>query len=806
MLSFNTASAMITIIAEKPSVAMEIARIVGANRREDGFMSGNGYAVTWALGHLVEIYSEAGEDWKTPLPVIPESFSLRVCQKKDADGKMKTDSACAKQLKVIKTLFAQSDYIVNAGDAGREGELIQRYIYRYVGATAPVKRLWISSLTDEAIREGLGNLRPSAEYDNLYNAGRERNEADWLVGINGTRAMTTSSGGTRVLSIGRVQTPTLALICKRFIENRDFIPVPFWTLRAECRLGNDDFIARSDKRYETRDSAFSALVGVQDGGRLVVDSVQRKQVNSQPPLLYDLTALQREANKRYSMSAQQTLSAAQHLYDSKLITYPRTGSRYITEDVFKTLPDLVKTLAVNDPSLPTFELIDAFLNRRCVNDAKVTDHHALLPTGNKPEDLGVDARRIYGLIVTRLLESLSPVCEKVSTTVHLSSCGVGFTVKGVVIVNPGWTAIRGEKEEQKDEDGDDLNQPLPSFREGDICQIRDSDMVEGKTKPKPLYTEDTLLDAMEHAGREIEDDDLKDAIKECGLGTPATRASEIETILRRGYVVRNGRNIVPTPVGLALYDIIKDMSIGNAELTAKWEYELARIAQGESDSGVFREGIREYTQTIVSEIMENENIGSSFADIQKIPDARCPLCGKAILLTSRVARCTDDKCGWLIWRTMCGHYLTDFEMKQLVTEGKTGELYDLKSKAGKRFSACVVLNEEHKQVLEFVNHDLDIHGNALPCPRCGQAVHLGAKAAFCTDKQCGWVLWRSRAGKNLSDAILHSLILNKTSGVINGFMSKEGKLFSASLVMDDQGEVQFKFSNSGHRSLKKSRR
>lgn len=795
---------MITIIAEKPSVAMEIARIVGANRREDGYMSGNGYAVTWALGHLVEIYCKDGEDWKAPLPLLPDSFSLRPCTRKSRDGANVAEPAYLKQLSVIKSLVDQSECIINAGDAGREGELIQRYIYRYVGGNAPVKRLWISSLTDEAIREGMQNLRPSEEFDNLYQAGMLRNEADWLVGINATRAMTIASGGSCLISIGRVQTPTLALVCRRYMEHRDFIAVPFWTLSALCRLGNDEFTARSDKRYETRDSAFSALVGVQDCGKLTVDSIERKQVSSQPPLLFDLTSLQREANRRFSMSAQQTLSAAQQLYEKKLITYPRTGSRYITGDVFATLPALIRKIAANDPTQPVSSLLQGDFNRRSVDDSRVTDHHALLPTGNRPDLISTDCRRIYNLIVTRLLESFSPVCEKIVTTVHLMSASVGFTVKGVAVVEPGWTAIRGERESPKDEDGVDPVQSLPVIREGDVCQIRDSDMVEGKTKPKALYTEDTLLDAMEHAGREIEDGELKDAIKDCGLGTPATRAGEIETIISRGYVVRSGKNIVPTTLGLTLYGMVKDMSIGNALLTARWEQELAKIASGETAGDSFREGIREYTRGIVAEIRCNENIGGAFADAQRIPDGKCPLCGKAVLLTTRVARCVDDGCGWLIWRTMCGHHLTDYEMKQLVTEGKTGELGDLQSKAGKTFSARVILNEEFRLAIEFVDHDLDVHGNALPCPRCGKPVHLGLKGAFCSDK-CGWVLWRNRAGKNLTDAVLQSIIVNKSSGVINGFQSKDGKTFSASLVMDDHGEVQFKFPNRAGNSLRRRR-
>jgi len=793
---------MITIIAEKPSVALELARLVGARKREDGYMSGNGYAVTWAFGHLVEIFSDGSEDWDQPLPFLPEIFRLRVGQSRGKDGKLHADASYLKQLKVIDRLFRESEYIINAGDAGREGELIQRYIYRYVGAKAPVKRLWTSSLSDEALREALSSLRPSSDYDNLYLAGKARNEADWLVGINATRAMTRTRGGGSVSSLGRVQTPTLALVCRRFLENRDFTPESFWRIEVKAFLGKDSFIVRSDDKHRSKQLAEAALLRIRQQAFLSVDKMERTQKKEQPPLLYDLTALQRDANRRYSMTAQETLNSAQSLYENKLITYPRTGSRYITEDVFQTLPALLQKIAAHNPKSAASQLSKTELNRHSINAAKVTDHHAILPTGVEPEGLNDGARKVYDLILTRFLEAISAACEIISTNVHLASDGGGFTARGNMVITPGWRSVRGEKPEEKDDDGNILNQSLPAFHEGDVCPIASSDVIEGQTKPKPLYTEDTLLEAMKYAGREIVDDDLKEAIKDCGLGTPATRASEIETIVRRGYVRRQGKSLVPTADGLAIYEAVKAKDIADVSMTAEWEMKLAKIAEGQLDPAVFDTDIREYTRKIVGQILSDGSAGIPAVATKLVDGASCPLCGKAVMLTTRLARCVDDNCGWKIWRSISGRPLSDTEMRLLLSEGRTAELKGFRSKAGKSFNAILAIEEQGRLAFEFAEHNKDAAGNELKCPKCGGGLKVIPAAVFCNDEDCGWKLWRQVASKTITDTMLRVLLTEGRTGIIKGFRSKAGKPFDAALQMNASGELEFSFPESATKRKK----
>lgn len=794
---------MITIITEKPSVAMEIARIVGARSRKDGYMEGGGYAVTWALGHLVEIWAEGDDDWGAPLPLLPQQFQLRVARKKRKDGKSAPDPGYAKQLGIIRNLFSGSEYIINAGDAGREGELIQRYIYEFVRGHVPVKRLWISSLTDEAIREGLRNLRPSSEFDNLYAAGRARSEADWLVGVNATRALTKASGGTELRSLGRVQTPTLALVCRRFLENRDFVPSPFWTLQVRASLGREGFTAVS-ARYTDLSSATADRERVEAGGHLNVKSVERKTASVQPPLLHDLTSLQREANKRYSMTAQETLSAAQALYEKKLITYPRTGSRYLTEDVYRTLPGILKKLAPINPSLPFAALSGGKLSRRSVNDSKVTDHHALIPTGVRPEGISGYEAKVYELVMYRLLEAVSPAAEVMDTTVILDGSGVEFHLKGSSLITPGWKAVRGEREAQKDEEGNDIQERIPAFHEGDSCPIDDVGAKEGSTKPKPLYTEASLLEAMEHSGREVTDESLQDAIRECGLGTPATRAGEIETIIRRGYVSRDGKSLVPTPVGLSVYGAVKDKSIADVALTASWEKTLSDIAEGHYRVETFNSGIRELVARMVEELSSG-NIAEAIASAETIPGAKCPLCGKAVVMTTRLVRCQDESsCGWRIWRTIAGKTLSEREVLSLLGSGKTMELKGFKSKAGKPFQARLVLDEEKRLGFEFVDHNKDEKGNDLLCPSCGKPVKVYSNNVVCTDEGCGWKMWRLVAGKTITEAMIPVLLEGKTTTVIKGFLSKTGKRFDAALRLNDSHGVEFVFQKKQSITKKKS--
>ena len=685
---------MIALIAEKPSVAKDIARIIGATGRNDGYLSGNGYMVTWAFGHLIQLampeaYGVANFR-RESLPILPPDFQLIPRQVKAEKG-YKADPGVLKQLKVIKEVFDQCDKIIVATDAGREGELIHRYIYNYLGCTKPFVRLWISSLTDKAIREGLDNLQPGERYDNLYFSAKSRSEADWLIGINATQALSVAAG-QGVFSLGRVQTPTLVMICSRYLENKNFVPAKFWQLKAHAASGGISFPAQSTAKWEQQPEAIAALQRVKDAGQLVVKSVERKEANQEPPLLYDLTTLQKEANTKLNFSADKTLSIAQSLYEKKVMSYPRTGSRYISEDVFDEMPERVALLE----QYPRFAgyaagLNGATLNRRSVNDSKVTDHHALIITENLPGELSKDERAIYELVAGRMLEAFSGRCVKDVTTAVLSAGDTDFMVKGAVMKVAGWRAVFSEQDTE-DED----NATLPSLQEGQCLPLSAVDLLEKQTKPKPLHTESSLLAAMENAGKELEDAELKASLKDAGIGTPATRAAIIETLFARQYIVREKKNLVPTDKGLAVYKIVKDKKIADVEMTGMWETALAKIEAGGMDADTFRKSIEVYAAQITAELL---SVQLSIANGETCP---CPKCNSGrILFYPKVAKCSNVDCTLTIFRNKCDKQLSDKQIIELVTKRKTGLIKGFKGKNGKAFDASLVLDEQFNVGFSF---------------------------------------------------------------------------------------------------------
>lgn len=682
------------MIAEKPSVAKDIARIIGATQRNDGYLSGNGYMVTWAFGHLIQLampeaYGVANFR-RESLPIIPADFQLIPRQVKAEKG-YKADPGVLKQLKVIKEVFDQCDRIIVATDAGREGELIFRYIFHYLSCHKPFVRLWISSLTDRAIREGMENLQPGERYDNLYLAAKSRSEADWLIGINATQALSVAAG-QGVFSLGRVQTPTLMMICDRYLENKNFVPTKFWQLKASTASGGIGFTAQSTARWEQQPEAIAALQRVKDAGQLVVKSVERKEAAQEPPLLYDLTTLQKEANTKLNFSADKTLSIAQSLYEKKVMSYPRTGSRYISEDVFEEMPERIALLE----RYPRFAgyaagLNGTTLNRRSVNDGKVTDHHALIVTENLPGELSKDERAIYELVAGRMLEAFSGKCVKDVTTALLSAGDTGFTVKGAVMKTAGWRAVFSEQDTE-DED----TATLPPLQEGQTLPLSGVDLLEKQTKPKPLHTESSLLAAMENAGKELEDAELKASLKDAGIGTPATRAAIIETLFARQYIVREKKNLVPTDKGLAVYRIVKDKKITDVEMTGMWETALAKIEAGSMDADTFRKGIEVYAAQITAELL---SVQLSFASGETCP---CPKCGSGrILFYPKVAKCSNVDCTLTIFRSKCDKQLTDKQIVELVTKRKTGLIKGFKGKNGKAFDASLVLDEQFNVAFSF---------------------------------------------------------------------------------------------------------
>ena len=679
------------IIAEKPSVARDIARIVGATSKQDGYMEGCGYVVTWAMGHLIALAMPEAYGFSTykaeDLPIRPNPFQLVVRQVRK-DKEYVSDPAALKQLKVIRSCFDKADRIIVATDAGREGELIFRYIYQYLDCKKTFERLWISSLTDKAIREGLSNLKSGIHYDNLYHSAKARSEADWLVGINASRALSIARKGG--YSLGRVQTPTLAMVCRRYIENRDFSSVPYWKLSVLTEKEGLSIKAIGSKDYESKASAQTALALLRSQSQLKVESVTRKVAGTTPPLLYDLTALQKDANRRHGFSADKTLSIAQSLYEKKITTYPRTGSRYISEDVFEEVPVLLRKIG---------KTLSNLLNRHSVDNTKVTDHHAIIPTGETPSGLSTDEITIYQMVVNRFIEAFSPDSEEERMQVRFTDGNSTFTWKACRQISLGWKAVQKGKEAEADkkEDGDEqLLSSLPNLTEGEILPLVNAEITEHKTKPNPLYTEATLLSAMENAGKEVEDAKSKKAMAECGIGTPATRANIIETLILRDYIRRDKKAIIPTEKGLAVYEIVKDKKIANAEMTGSWELALAAIEAGKMPSERFSQGINSYVGTICEELL------SLSSDQKSYPVYRCPKCGqKSVGIYAKVVKCRHETCGFHVFRDVCGIHLSEDNIRDLISSGRTPILKGLTSKAGKKFNARLALKDDYTITFEF---------------------------------------------------------------------------------------------------------
>lgn len=701
---------MKTIIAEKPSVAKEIAHIVGADKREEGYMQGNGYYVTWAFGHLVqpampETYGMKGFHAEN-LPVIPDPFVLVPRQVKTENG-YKPDAGVLAQIKIIGKLFDSSERIIVATDAGREGELIFRYLYAYLGCRKPFDRLWISSLTDTAIREGLLNLRDGKEYDNLYHAAKARSEADWLVGINGTQALTIAAGrGT--YSVGRVQTPTLGMVCERYWEHKRFESKPFWQVHFGVVDADSGNILKFTSVNRWTDKATATVIynKVKDTGSAIITKVATKRKVEKAPLLYDLTTLQKEANSQHGFTAEHTLSIAQKLYEAKFITYPRTSSRYISDDVFATLPKLFKDLENHSEYGEKVKLLPGSedYSKNSVNAAKVTDHHALLITENAAIGLFKDEKIVYDMILCRMIEAFSADCIKDITSVTAQvDHEVEFGISGSIIRQTGWRTLSlKDKNNRQDKDADATDnevkdQVIPNWQEGQHITLSGCTITEGKTNPKPLHTESTLLAAMETAGKEIEDDTMRQAMKDCGIGTPATRAAIIETLLKREYMVRQQKKLVPTEKGLALHSVVKNMAIANVEMTGKWEAELAKIERGEASADGFTHSIEGYTREITAELLGCDRLFS-----HKDSGCQCPKCKHGTMqFFGKVVRCSNKECGMPVFKQVAGKLLTDSDITDLLTKGKTRTLNGFISKQGKPFSAAIAFDENFNTKFVF---------------------------------------------------------------------------------------------------------
>lgn len=583
-------------VAEKPSVAREIAQVLGANVSKNGYIEGNGYQVTWAFGHLCELkepheYNPGWKRWELfYLPMIPQKFGIR----------LKNDSGAEQQFKVIAGLIKNAEEVINCGDAGQEGELIQRWIYQKANCHCPVKRLWISSLTEEAIREGFQDLKPERNYDKLYEAGAMRAIGDWLLGMNATRAYTLRYGRNRqVLSVGRVQTPTLALVVNRYKEITNFKPEQYWELKTVYR---DTTFASTKGRFSSKEEGENFLTSVRNADFYVTD-VATKKGNELPPRLFDLTSLQVECNKKFSMSADDTLRTIQSLYEKKVATYPRVDTTYLPDDVFPKIPGIMQGL--RDYASLTAPILAGKISKskRVFDNSKITDHHAIIPTGVSPSGLTVDEQKVFDFIVRRFLANFYPDCQFSTTTVMGKVGQVEFKTTGKQILKPGWRVLFDKQKMDDDDDKQDKDEEktLPLFTVGEHGP-HVPDLAEKWTTPPKPYTEATLLRAMETAGKMVDDDELRDVLKENGIGRPSTRASILETLYKRHYMRKERKNIIPTQTGIDLIDTINEELLKSAELTGRWEKKLRQIEQSQYDGGLFMQELKQMVTQVVTHV------------------------------------------------------------------------------------------------------------------------------------------------------------------------------------------------------------
>lgn len=586
---------MILCIAEKKSVAESIGKVLGAIAPRDGFFEGNGYCVTWALGHLCTLkepndYTEMWQRWSlSSLPMIPPKFGIKLMGERSKE----------RQFNIIKKLIEGAECIINCGDAGQEGELIQRWIMQKAQAKCPVKRLWVSSLTEEAIKEGFATLKDQSEYQSLYEAGLCRAIGDWLLGMNATRLYTLKYGGNKqVLSIGRVQTPTLALIVKRQTEIENFVPKPYWELKTKYR---DVMFGVVEGKFEEKEKAQEALQKI-SGEPFTVTDISAKKGNELPPRLYDLTSLQVDCNKKYGMTSDVTLQTIQSLYEKKYTTYPRVDTTYLSEDIYPKCENILKGLT--DYQQLTAPLIGKPLlkSKKVFDNKKVTDHHAIIPTGVRPQALNENEKRVYNLVATHFIAIFYPECKFCTTTVLGESGGVNFKATGKVITDPGWRVVFAQ--EAPDNDKDEKNEIMPAFTKGESGP-HIPELAEKMTQPPKPYTEATLLRAMETAGKTVDDEELRDLMKENGIGRPSTRAEIIKTLFKRNYIRNEKKNIFATPTGVELISIIRNELLKSAELTGQWEKKLRDIERHSYEAKLFVDELKAMLIEVVNSVLRD---------------------------------------------------------------------------------------------------------------------------------------------------------------------------------------------------------
>lgn len=764
---------MKVVLTEKPSVARELASHLGATGRREGYFEGKGYQVTWALGHLVGLaephaYDPALRRWSLEtLPILPGRFELVPIG----------DARAQAQLKTVAGLLRKATTIICATDAGREGELIFRNIAQLSRCTSkPTQRLWLSALTPSAIAAAFSKLEPAQAYDRLAAAARCRSQADWLVGLNATRYYTVRHGAGGVLwSVGRVQTPVLALIAERDDEIAEFVPVPWFELRTRYR---DVLFIHAGDRFETQAAADEVARRIAPEP-LVVDGIQKKTQRVPPPPLYDLTSLQRDMNVRYGMSAAQTLSEVQTLYESKAVTYPRTDSCHLPVAMKKEMPGLLSALAERYPeAVGALDLARLRMASRCFDDAKVTDHHAIIPTTR----LGPGRNRVYDAIALRTIASFHPDCVKALTTVEASVVDVRFRAKGVRVVEPGFTTVLpGPKSKAE--------QVLPEFERGERGPHA-PEVHEGKTQPPKHFTDSSLLGAMETAGRLVDDAQLKEALKARGLGTPATRASIIETLLRRRYIQREDKALRATDLGRYLIALLRDPILQSAELTGEWEAKLQAVEKGSLKPEAFMAEVEAFTRTLV------EPSDASALDPSRL--GACPRCGASVIEGKRGFGCSQWQagCGFVLWKRFEGVDISADAARALLQRRLLPDPVHIGGRAKVLYlTRAGTLRALDQPSAESQPGKRRGGGKALgPCPSCGSPVVEQTKSYGCSRwrEGCRFAIWKKMSGKRISAAMATALLARGRTRVLKGFVSKDGSKFDARLRVAD-GKVAFEF-------------
>ncbi len=752
-------------VAEKPSVAKEIANVLGAKNRKDGYYEGNGYQVTWTFGHFCELnaphdYHERWKRWDLDtLPMLPERFETRI----------KNDVGVKKQFKIVKSLFSKAEIVINCGDAGQEGELIQRWVIKQANYKGPVDRLWISSLTKEAIRGGFKNLKPSSEFDNLYFAGSSRAIGDWLLGMNATRLYTLKYGGYKqVLSIGRVQTPTLAMLVNRYHDIENFEPKLYWELETVYR--DTQFNNIKGKFFKKEDG--EKLLNQVKGKDLHISKVEKKDGKEYAPKLFDLTGLQVYCNNKFNYTAETTLKIVQKLYEMKVVSYPRVDTVFLPSDMYPKVPTILKGLKSYSEFTESLLGKSIRKSKKVFNDKKVTDHHAIIPTGEQ-KSLGLDQSKVYDAIVRRFIAVFYPDCKVAKTQVDAVVAEVKFVAKGKEIIDEGWRVLFPKRKksvlDENDEKKEDDEKLLPSFLVGESGSHKPN-FVEKVTKPSKNYTEASLLRAMETAGKQVDDDELRELMKANGIGRPSTRANIIETLFRRKYAKRNRKQLIPTEVGIQLIGTIQNKLLKSAELTGQWEKQLKDIENGDYSAGRFIHQMKQMVEELVTEVrMENvtakfsaqapskaksgikkgnswgkKSAGATKAKAPKksLTDITCPKCNQGQILKGKSSYgCTHWKsgCDMRVPFKYLDKKLTDNQVKRLIEKKATTKLKGFMVN-GQKVEGIIKLNTDGQLEFENKTFTKQAHKNNSmpPCPKCKVGKIMRGKTAYgCTEWKSG---------------------------------------------------------------------